>query len=392
MARSSRQRSALVRYNDDGSLDTSFGDGGRVITNIGGEVTIQPDGKIVVAGDRGETGILVARYTSDGHLDTDPTTGFGPADPTSGSRLGFTTSHTANEAVTSLALQPDGKILVAGYIQVSSFEHHYLARLNADGSPDETFGNGVPVFGGGTPATSEGLWTYPTLVSPMLLKFSPMARSSWGGHTATGSMATGHPLPCTATTWTGAWTTARQPTARRETASVPVASRSPLSPEGASVLWHSRRTAAPSRSALASRWPAIKVTRQSRPRVLVLTGFPSATTAGVAASFTVTARDANGNTLTSYAGTIHFSSSDPQAVLPPDYTFTEADHGVHTFAVTLKTAGAPVPGRHGARHGRRPRQHPGPAGSGGPFGNHRPLQRRRQDGIQHHRHDAGRLR
>lgn len=65
------------------------------------------------------------------------------------------------------------------------------------------------------------------------------------------------------------------------------------------------------------------------------------TLAGVAHTVTVTARDNVGNLLTGYTGTIHFSSSDPQAVLPADYTFTAADNCTHTFTleVTLKTAG-----------------------------------------------------
>jgi hypothetical protein len=69
-----------------------------------------------------------------------------------------------------------------------------------------------------------------------------------------------------------------------------------------------------------------------------VSGFPSSITAGTAGTFTVTARDAAGNTLTDYAGTVHFTSSDPQAGLP-DYTFTKADQGVHTFYAILKTAG-----------------------------------------------------
>jgi uncharacterized repeat protein (TIGR03803 family) len=75
------------------------------------------------------------------------------------------------------------------------------------------------------------------------------------------------------------------------------------------------------------------------PATFSVTGFPSPTTAGVAGPVTVTALDANGNVVPSYTGTVHFSSSDPQAVLPANYTFTAADQGVHTFTVTLKTAG-----------------------------------------------------
>src|SRR5947207_9674491 len=68
---------------------------------------------------------------------------------------------------------------------------------------------------------------------------------------------------------------------------------------------------------------------------------PSSATAGSSFSITVTAQDANNNTLTSYFGTIHFTSTDAAAVLPSNYTFTAADAGVHTFTgVILKSAGS----------------------------------------------------
>jgi hypothetical protein len=67
---------------------------------------------------------------------------------------------------------------------------------------------------------------------------------------------------------------------------------------------------------------------------------PSSPTAGAAFSITVTARDASGKTAANYVGTVHFTSSDAQAMLPADYTFTAADAGVHSFnGVILKTAG-----------------------------------------------------
>jgi subtilisin family serine protease len=73
---------------------------------------------------------------------------------------------------------------------------------------------------------------------------------------------------------------------------------------------------------------------------LKLTGFPTAVTAGTSGSITVTVYGTNGTVATGYLGTIHFTSSDPQAVLPADYTFTTADAGVHTFSgIKLKTAG-----------------------------------------------------
>jgi hypothetical protein len=69
---------------------------------------------------------------------------------------------------------------------------------------------------------------------------------------------------------------------------------------------------------------------------LAVSGLPSPTVAGVAHNLTVTAKDASGNTATGYTGTVHFTSSDPAAVLPADATLT---NGVGTFSVTLKTAG-----------------------------------------------------
>ncbi len=67
---------------------------------------------------------------------------------------------------------------------------------------------------------------------------------------------------------------------------------------------------------------------------------PGGTTAGSAFTVTVSALGANNSALASYTGTVHFTSSDGQAVLPADYTFTAADAGVHSFTVTLKTAGS----------------------------------------------------
>ncbi len=71
-----------------------------------------------------------------------------------------------------------------------------------------------------------------------------------------------------------------------------------------------------------------------------LSGFPSSTSAGTAQTFTVTVLNAVGTRDTGYTGTVHFTSSDPQAVLPADYTFTAANDGTDTFTVTFKTAGS----------------------------------------------------
>ena len=79
---------------------------------------------------------------------------------------------------------------------------------------------------------------------------------------------------------------------------------------------------------------------QSIPTAFSVVGFPTPITAGTPGAFTVTVLDTLGNTAKDYLGTVHFTSSDPNAALPVDYTFVAADNGVHTFAATLKTAGA----------------------------------------------------
>src|SRR5207302_105375 len=73
---------------------------------------------------------------------------------------------------------------------------------------------------------------------------------------------------------------------------------------------------------------------------LVVSGFPSPTTAGVAGTVTVTAQDPYGNTAVTYTGTVQFTSSDARAALPANYAFVAADAGVHVFGATLKTAGS----------------------------------------------------
>jgi hypothetical protein len=59
----------------------------------------------------------------------------------------------------------------------------------------------------------------------------------------------------------------------------------------------------------------------------------------VAKSVTLSALDPYGNVATGYLGTVRFTSTDPQAGLPADYTFTAADAGARGFTVALRTAG-----------------------------------------------------
>ena len=86
----------------------------------------------------------------------------------------------------------------------------------------------------------------------------------------------------------------------------------------------------------------VTITPAAAASVLVA-GFPSPTNAGAVGVFTVTALDPFGNVATGYTGTVTFSSTDGQAVLPADYTFTSADNGTHAFGAILKTAGTQSP-------------------------------------------------
>jgi sugar lactone lactonase YvrE len=70
-----------------------------------------------------------------------------------------------------------------------------------------------------------------------------------------------------------------------------------------------------------------------------ITGLPAQAPSGGTVNFTVTAEDAQGNALNGYVGTVHFTSTDPAANLPADYTFTPADHSSHTFNATFNTGG-----------------------------------------------------
>lgn len=75
---------------------------------------------------------------------------------------------------------------------------------------------------------------------------------------------------------------------------------------------------------------AVPVTLPPVPN-LTLTFVPATVTTGTLFSATVVAKDSSGTILTSYTGTVHFTSSDSQATLPPSYTYNSSDAGVHVF-------------------------------------------------------------
>ena len=126
---------AVARYNSDGSLDTSFDGDGKVFTDFGNSdrgnaVAIQPDGKIVVAGTSG-VDFALARYNSDGSLDTS-FDGDGILTANTDSLGG---NFRAAEG-TSVAIQTDGKIVVGGSIKQGDPRKFALVRFLTDGSLD----------------------------------------------------------------------------------------------------------------------------------------------------------------------------------------------------------------------------------------------------------------
>src|SRR2546421_11430591 len=130
-----------------GDFDSSFGTGGKVVQQFGigpaqdsalEGVALQPDGKIVVAGNASDAGgqnaVLAARLNPNGSLDS----GFG-----SGGKI-LTQS---GATISAMALASDGKVVVGGnHRDLSGHVAFFVARLNSNGSLDSSFGSGGVVF------------------------------------------------------------------------------------------------------------------------------------------------------------------------------------------------------------------------------------------------------
>lgn len=157
---------ALDRYNTDGTLDLSFGIGGKVTTAIGSHidyakaVTIQSDGKLVVVGNYYDGSIIdlaIVRYNTNGTLD--PSFGVGGK---------VTTDLGGDDVANALCIQPDGKIVVAGHSFGAIEKVFLLVRYNTDGTLDTTFGTGGMVttdFGGNGSANFLGICSDGKLVA-----------------------------------------------------------------------------------------------------------------------------------------------------------------------------------------------------------------------------------
>ena len=134
---------AVVRYLNDGSLDTTFSADGiftflPAVSGICRSVLLQPDGKIIAGGYAGVSGsaqdFALARITIDGQLDT------------TFSQDGLVTTPVSvnNDWINGITLQTDGKIIAVGDSSAAGNYDFALVRYTTDGIPDNTFGtNGI---------------------------------------------------------------------------------------------------------------------------------------------------------------------------------------------------------------------------------------------------------
>lgn len=133
---------ALVRYNANGSLDTGFGTGGKVRTTVGPSddvaraLVIQPDGKLAIAGFsviNGVGGSVLVRYKPDGSLD-----------PSFGSGGKVAPGALAGYVASGVVVQPDGKLVTANHAPGpnSPKNRFAVARYLPNGNPDSSFGTG----------------------------------------------------------------------------------------------------------------------------------------------------------------------------------------------------------------------------------------------------------
>ncbi len=139
---------AIARYLSDGTLDASFGSGGRVTSAMGGWIStcygaLQPDGKILVAGRHGSA-FSAMRFLADGSVDGS----FGVGGQVSTSII----SGSSSESVLAVSIQTDDKILLAGRTAGGDDADMVVVRYLPNGTLDEGFASG-------------GIWVYQ--VSPL---------------------------------------------------------------------------------------------------------------------------------------------------------------------------------------------------------------------------------
>ena len=146
----------VARYLPDGSIDNSFGENGfRYITQGSNSsattIAIQPDGKIITAGatltNLGVLQFLLVRLNSNGSLD--------PVFSDDGIQVDQLTDN--DDVINDMALQSDGKLVVAGAALANGYQDFIVARYNTDGSLDNSFsGDGFSITGVNADQNSAG--------------------------------------------------------------------------------------------------------------------------------------------------------------------------------------------------------------------------------------------
>jgi uncharacterized delta-60 repeat protein len=319
----------LARFNTNGSLDTSFGNAGVVVTSmpklyqvVAKSLLLQPNGNLIVAADTGSSiaqDWLLARYTPNGTLDSS----FGMNGIVTSPSIAFQGGPNGC-TVAAAVLYPnagtpyDGDIAVVGTGLDSLVGAQWeVVRYTSNGSLDTTFGNGGDVITSiaGEPA-GVALDASDRLIvvgSPPASSTSDMtlARFNTDG-TLDGSFGSGGVA----------------------TAGIPGTQSFGVAIYPSTDSADSGKIAVAGGTTVARFLPSAPAIGPS----FVVVGPPSIT-AGTPFTFTVTATDGSGNTLTTYTGTVQFSSLLSGVILPADYTFTAADQGVHTFTATFKTTG-----------------------------------------------------
>jgi uncharacterized delta-60 repeat protein len=172
---------ALARYMPDGSLDAGFGSQGKVVSDVAGEayaITIQPDGKLLVAGrsprasGADTSDFVVARFAGDGALDATFAAG--------GVRI--TDIGGATNTARNIVLQTNGAIVVSGQSFDSNVDHTDIVRYDANGNLDGTFGTGGmlalsgTLVGHGLAVSADGKLV---LVGSVIVPGTPVAASQF---------------------------------------------------------------------------------------------------------------------------------------------------------------------------------------------------------------------
>jgi uncharacterized delta-60 repeat protein len=281
----------LLRYNADGTLDTTFGNGGKVLAYgrpsdptipcYMNSLTLQPDGKVVAFGQSGDAFTPSGRWNTVVRFNPDgtPDTSFG-TDGTGHVFLG----QGQNAYPGKVAVQPDGEIVLAGGWAIGSAQQFALARLNPDGTPDQGFGSGGMV---GVPQAQTARDVAFQVVGGAVTGIVAVGTAS-GSAVVARFDASGH---LDGTFGSGGLVTDASYSAMNLA----------IQPDGNILVGGNTPTTPSNRDFIVNRYLG---SAQAVPQFVVTAQPPSSVTAGAPFGLTVEATDASGNLMPSYNGTV----------------------------------------------------------------------------------------